>query len=95
MSKLYFSLIFLFIVFQKGNGQSLEKGVTSDKSYFAKKAFQNFKVTDFQLQVNGEILNKDKTVSLKKYRLPSPLGVPYESKEFSKDSEANKLKQSK
>lgn len=60
MSKLYFSLIFLFIVFQKGNGQSLEKGVTSEKSYFAKKVTARFNFTgvadpyDQNISVGGE-----------------------------------------
>ena len=35
------------------------------ESYFAKKKFRNFKVKDFQLQVNGEILDKDKRIKLK------------------------------
>ena len=40
------------------------------EGYFAKKKFQNFKVNDFQLQVNGEILDKDKQIKLKKYHFP-------------------------
>ena len=33
--------------------------------YFAQTRFSNFKVSDFQLQVNGEIMNKEKKITLK------------------------------
>ncbi len=35
------------------------------EQYFLKKKFSNFKITDFQIQVNGEILDKDKRIKLK------------------------------
>ncbi len=35
------------------------------EDYFSKRKFKNFKVTDFQLQVNGEILDKNKSIKLK------------------------------
>ena len=33
--------------------------------YFAQTKFSNFKVSDFQLQINGEIMNKEKKITLK------------------------------
>jgi Fur family transcriptional regulator, peroxide stress response regulator len=35
------------------------------EAYFERKKFENFKVSDFQLQINGEIINKNKTITLK------------------------------
>ena len=35
------------------------------EDYFSKTKFKNFMVTDFQLQVNGEILDKNKSIKLK------------------------------
>lgn len=34
------------------------------EGYFAKKRFDNFKVTDFQVQVNGEVVDKDKNIKI-------------------------------
>ena len=34
------------------------------EDYFARKHFQNFKVTDFQVQVNGEIVDKEKNIKI-------------------------------
>jgi Fur family peroxide stress response transcriptional regulator len=38
------------------------------EGYFARKKFKNFKVTDFQLQINGEIKDKDKNIKLKQFK---------------------------
>jgi Fur family peroxide stress response transcriptional regulator len=35
------------------------------QDYFVRKKFKNFKITDFQLQINGEIKNTDKNIKLK------------------------------
>jgi Fur family transcriptional regulator, peroxide stress response regulator len=35
------------------------------EDYFNRKKLDNFRINDFQLQINGEILNKNKTIKLK------------------------------
>ena len=34
------------------------------QNYFASKNFDNFKITDFQVQINGEIIDGDKEISI-------------------------------